>query len=103
MKSQFASDTGLQPYVPVIQSEARSSPLRSQAKFLVADDRNPGGRKLINDHQVMHRQAISAVKSVVGGQMKPPHAHINQVKGDRTEFGKDKKHRKNYKISRRAI
>jgi hypothetical protein len=35
--------------------------------------------------------------------MKPPHAHINQVKGDKTEFGKDKKHRKMYRISRKAI
>jgi hypothetical protein len=35
--------------------------------------------------------------------MKPPHAHINQVRGDKTEFGKDKKHRKTYRISRKAI
>jgi hypothetical protein len=36
-------------YIPVIQSEARSSPLRNPAKTLTADERNMGGKKLIHD------------------------------------------------------
>jgi hypothetical protein len=90
-------------YIPVIQSEARSSPLRNPTRTLVADERNIGGKKLIHDQHYLHRHAVSNIKSVVGGQMKPPHAHINQVKGDKTAFGIDKKHRKMYRISRKAI
>jgi len=35
--------------------------------------------------------------------MAPPHAHVDNVKGSRNEFGKDRKHLKTYKISRKHI
>ena len=47
------------------------------------DERNPGGRKLIEISHSNHRRALSRIVSEIGKVMKAPHAHINNVKGMR--------------------
>ena len=59
---------------------------KTEAGFF-ADDRNPGGRKIITDIHLKHRQAVRSVQSEVAKQMVPPHAHIDNIKGDRNRFG----------------
>jgi hypothetical protein len=46
---------------------------------------------------------MQQVSSVVAQQMKPPKAHINCSKGTKDRFGQDKAHKKNYRLSRKAI
>jgi len=51
------------------------------------DERNPGGRKLIEISHYNHQRALSNITSEISKAMKPPHAHINNVKGNRNNFG----------------
>jgi hypothetical protein len=103
MKGQTSGEMVINNYTPVIQSDARASPLRNNNTISMVDARTLGGRKTLHDMHTIHRSAVSNVSSVVGMQMKPPHAHIGNCKGNRIDFGKDKKHRKMYRISRKAI
>jgi hypothetical protein len=51
------------------------------------DDRNPGGRKVIEISHTNHRRALTKVVSEIGRVMQAPHAHINNVNGSKNKFG----------------
>ena len=69
----------------------QAPPLSAQGKndkiCFPLDDRNPGGRKVIEIGHSNHRRALTKVVSEIGKAMQAPHAHINNVTGSKNKFG----------------
>ena len=59
-----------------------------------------GGKNIISSQHTNHKQAVKKVTSVIAEDMKPPHAHITKVINGKTDFGRDKKHRKRTRSNR---
>ena len=71
--------------------------LRPSSGCFFDDARNLGGDHIIRERQKSHREALKRVTSVIASDLRPPHAHISNVVGDKTEFAHDKKRRRRSK------
>lgn len=90
---------GPQPIpAPLLSSQSRNDKIS-----FPLDNRNPGGRKAIEIGHKNHKRALNNIDSEIGKEMKPPHAHINNVTAARNKFGQDKAHLKNYAPIRKSI
>ena len=66
---------------------------KATSKPFYKDERNIGGRRMIFDQLQRHQEVLKkGVEAVI--DVRPPHAHISKVKGEKTDFKGPKRKRK---------
>ena len=91
-----ATEAASNPVAPVGVVSPSNKPQGSKGPtglgtWFIEDERNMGGKHLIDGQLDKHQYAVKKANSVVAEQNRPPHAHISKVVNGKTDFAHDKK------------
>ena len=77
-----------------VASVKQHMPIIGLGTWFKDDERNMGGKNIIQTQFKSHKEAVKKVTSIIAEEMKPPHAHITKVINGKTDFGSDKRRRR---------